>query len=209
MNFTNNNLIKINLLLSLFFLIGCKNEELKDEVVTRNNNAKLIDELRITADFNNQKIINKKGKNYIYKNEVLSQITVYENINNVTTDLIRNDNTAQFKSLYSNNQFKLKNIDRINEKVMTFDLYLNDVLFEKNIKLSSNIQFSEIDNEMTTMCGWLCGIIIKEITDAAVGIAKEDTCSDAIEACEDNGGLPQLSRGEEGCEVQCTDPDSD
>jgi len=204
MKFTNNHLIKFSLLLSIIFMTACENEELKGEAITTKNN----NNLELTAKFNNQKIINKKGENYIYKNGNLSQITVYENIDSITTDLTKNNNTVSFKSLYSNNSFKLQKINQINDKELTFDLYLNGTLFEQNIKLSSNVPFSEIQGKTNAKCGWLCqGIvagIVKEIVDASSDWVKEETCSDAIDACENNGGLPQLTRKDNGdCEVRC------
>lgn len=89
MNFINNNLIKISLLLSIFFLISCENDELKDEAVTAKSetfpdvSSFLENEYPSGYNFGDSREFNSDGNTFVVK-EVFksssSQVNAFINI---------------------------------------------------------------------------------------------------------------------------------
>jgi hypothetical protein len=198
------NIILPTLFLSIFF-ISCSTDS-TDEILIDSN---LEEKTGFILKSKEKTIIHKDGTNEIYEDGVLSMIYTIEN--NKFTKSLKTKSSNQY-SFYNENldkTFLLNNIKLVDDYTFKFDLIVDGELRIEGLTFESEIRVIEMDKSCP-LCPLLAPYVadaIEAITDAFETSEEESTCRTAIDACSANGGFPNVTRNENGCQVQCDQPD--
>lgn len=198
------NLIILTLFSSIF-LIGCSTDS-TDEILIESN---VEEKSSFILKSKEKTIIHKDGKNEIYEDGKLSMI--YTIVNKKFTKSLEAKSANQY-FFYNENldkTFLLKNINIVDDYSFKFDLLVDGELRDQGLIFESEVRVTEM-NKSCPLCPLLAPVvaeIVEAITDAYETSEEETTCRTAIDACSSNGGFPNVTRNENGCQVQCDQPD--
>lgn len=125
----------------------------------------------------------------------------------------KNLNQYQFYNSHKDKTFLLDNLTLVDDYSFTFDLYVDGILLEADLLFESS---EKINNMQKSTIPPLWPIfleaidnIVESVTDAFETSEQNETCQQAITACQAAGGLPQVQSNDDGCTVICKEKENE